>query len=107
MIFRTDLIKATPGNFLKFNFILERNKIDINNNFMDNFDYLVSLYKKEKDIFYKDLLIFFSEYYLESLKNEKKLDINKFIENRSFIAKNINNFFIQFKPKYIIKLYKK
>ena len=94
MIFRTDLIKATPGNFLKFNFILERNKIDINNNFMDNFDYLVSLYKKEKDIFYKDLLIFFSEYYLESLKNEKKLDINKFIENRSFIAKNINNFFL-------------
>ena len=54
----------------------------------------MDIYKKEKDIFYKDLLIFFSEYYLESLKNEKKLDINKFIENRSFIAKNINNFFL-------------
>ena len=31
---RSDLLKVSPGNFLKFNYF-ERKKIDINNNFME------------------------------------------------------------------------
>lgn len=88
------IIKSTPGNFLKYNFILSENKINFEEKFIDNLNLLLSLHKKEKDIFFKDLLIFFSEYTLKKMKINKIFSTQKFIENRSYIVKNINEYFL-------------
>ena len=55
---------------------------------------ILNIYKKEKDILFKDLILFYYEYYLKKINFDKINKINNFIENRSFIAKNINNFFL-------------
>ena len=66
----------------------------MNKSFLDNLKTLINIYKKEKDIFYKDLLIFFTEYYIDKVKKDDLSNYEKFINNRMFIIKIINNFFI-------------
>ena len=51
------------------------------------------LYKKDKDLFYKDFLLFFTEYYLKKNKSKIFLDEKTFLEKRSFLIRNISNFF--------------
>ena len=53
----TDLIKLSPGNFIKFNYMLNENNIDLQNKLFKNFKIILNLYKKDKNIF-KDLLLF-------------------------------------------------
>ena len=57
-ILKTDLIDISPGNYIKFNHILNENKINPDDKFIDNINLILNLYKKEKNILYKDLLIF-------------------------------------------------
>ena len=59
-------IKVSPGNFVKFNSFFCDQIFDLNDNFLKNFKISLNFYKKEKDIFYKDLLIFLSETPLNS-----------------------------------------
>ncbi len=87
-----NLIKTTPGNFIKYNYILSDKKIDIKDEYIINFSKILNLYKKEKDIFYKDFLFFLTEYYLQ-LKT-KILPKNKLIDKKSNIFKEINDFFL-------------
>ena len=88
-----NLVKTSPGNLLKYNYLIEKNNINPNDNFIQNIKIFLDLYKKEKNLFYKDTLLFFSEYYL--LKNNIKTNfIGKYLEDRSFIIKNINDFFL-------------
>ena len=87
------LIQTSPGNFLKFNKIFNESNIKINKNFLDGFIILLNLYKKDKDIFYKDILLFFTDYYMGLSKRLNKND-KKIIENRTFIVKSINDFFL-------------
>ena len=54
----------------------------------------MNLYKKEKDIFYKESLIFFVDYFMQYKKLEKLYDNKKLIEKRSFLIKNISDFFM-------------
>ena len=54
----TDLIKLSPGNFIKFNYMLNENNIDLQNKLFKNFKIILNLYKKDKNIFFKDLLLF-------------------------------------------------
>ena len=56
-ILKTDLIDISPGNYIKFNHILNDNKINPDGKFIDNINLILNLYKKEKNILYKDLLI--------------------------------------------------
>ncbi len=88
------IILVSPGNFLKFNYIFEKEEIDINEPYLENLTKFLNLYKKEKDIFYKDIMLYFSEYYLQVLKKKKKYNYNFIIKNRHFILKNINDFFL-------------
>ena len=46
-----------------------------------------------KDFFYKDILLFFTDYYMQFSKRLSK-DDKKIIENRTFIVKSINDFFL-------------
>ena len=93
IVFDQNILKTTPGNYIKYNYIFEKNKINLKDGYLINLDILLSVFKKEKDIFYKDLMIFFTEYYLKKMKNEKIYNYEKYIEKRSFLIKHINNFF--------------
>ena len=93
-IFDENLVTSTPGNFLKFNYIFNNNILDINEKFLTNFSNILRIYKKEKDIFYKEMLLFFVEYNFQKLKSLGMLDNKKLIEKRLMILQNINDFFL-------------
>ena len=93
-IFDENLVLSTPGNFLKFNYIFNNNSLDINEKFLTNFSNILRIYKKEKDIFYKEMLLFFVEYNFQKLKSQGMLDNKKLIEKRLMILQNINDFFL-------------
>ena len=93
-IFDENLVSSTPGNFLKFNYIFDNNNLDINEKFLTNFTNILRIYKKEKNIFYKEMLLFFVEYNFQKLKSQGMLNNKKLIEKRLMILKNINDFFL-------------
>ena len=86
--------KTTPGNFLRFNNICEKNNIDINKNFLANLDLLLNLYKKEKSTILIDFINFMANTYIGKLETKQKLGEKKNIEKRLFILENINKFFV-------------
>ena len=65
-------------------------KIDITEDFLENVNKILNLFKKEKNIFYKDLVLFFIEYYMQ--KNDLMNFQFKNFKNRTYLIKNINNF---------------
>ena len=93
-IFDENLVSCTPGNFLKFNYIFNNSSLDINEKFLTNFSKILRIYKKEKDIFYKEMLLFFVEYNFQKLKLQGMLNNKKFIEKKLMILQNINDFFL-------------
>ena len=93
-IFDENLVSSTPGNFLKFNYIFNNNSLDINEKFLTNFSNILRIYKKEKDIFYKEMLLFFVEYNFQKLKSQGMLDNKRLIEKKLMILQNINDFFL-------------
>ena len=93
-IFDENLVSSTPGNFLKFNYIFNNNSLDINEKFLTNFSNILRIYKKEKDIFYKEMLLFFVEYNFQKLKSHGMLNNKKLIEKKLMILQNINDFFL-------------
>ena len=92
--FKIELINISPGNFLRFNYIIDKNKINFEENILINFKKFLNLYKKEKNPIYQDLLIFLSDYYIEIRKKEDPTNYLEIIENRSFLIKSINDFFL-------------
>ena len=93
-IFDENLVSSTPGNFLKFNYIFNNNSLDINEKFLTNLSNILKIYKKEKDIFYKEMLLFFVEYNFQKLKSQGMLDNKRLIEKRLMILQNINYYFL-------------
>ena len=89
---KNDGIKASPGNYIKYNYFLDDKKINIEDEYIINVNKILNCYKKEKNIFYKEVLFFLTEHYLQF--KTKNLPIHKVIDKRSFICKEINDFFI-------------
>ena len=89
-----DLVATTPGNFVKFNYVIQTNKIKIEDNFLNNLEKLLKLYKKEKNLFFKDLILFLFDYYFQIDRSKRIFSNDKLIEKRTLIVKNINNFFL-------------
>ena len=87
-------IKVSPGNFVKFNSFFCDQIFDLNENFLKNFKTSLNFYKKEKDIFYKDLLIFLTEYSLQKYRFKDYNSNQNYFIKRSSILKNLNNFFM-------------
>ena len=87
-------IKATPGNFIKFNSFFCDQILDLNDSFLKNFKTSLNFYKKEKDIFYKDLLIFLTEYFLQKYRSKDNDSSQNYFIKRLSILKNLNNFFL-------------
>ena len=94
IIFDLDIVETSPGNFLKFNFIFNENKLSIEDDYLINVKKILSFYKKERNIFYKDLLLFFTDYFLKQNKKRKIINNEEYIMNRHYLIDNINNFFL-------------
>lgn len=88
-----NLTSISPGNLVTYSNILNDNKIDINGDFLFNLEKTLNLYKKNKNINFANLSLFLTDLYFYKFK-ESKININKCIEDKSFIKENINNFFI-------------
>ena len=87
-----NLLKISPGNYLKFNYIFNEKKIDIEDDFIVNLAKLLKIFKKEKDLFFKDFIKFYAEYYFQK-KISKSINNAKYFKKRSLILKNVNDFF--------------
>tara|TARA_X000000368_G_C23041350_1_gene717070 strand:- start:604 stop:1539 length:936 start_codon:yes stop_codon:yes gene_type:complete len=87
-------LNLTPGNFLSFNQICKENKINLNENFLKNFNLLFNLYKKKKDKNLINMILFLTDLYFYNLKDKKVISIDKVIENKSFVINNINKFLL-------------
>ena len=88
-----DSLKVTPGNFVKFHSFFCDKIFDLNDSFLKNFKTSLNFYKKDKDIFYKDLLIFLTEYSLQKYRFKDYNSKQNYFIKRSSILKNLNNFF--------------
>ena len=87
-------IKVSPGNFVKFNYFFCDQIFNLNDSFLKNFKISLNFYKKEKDIFYKDLLIFLTEYFLQKYRFKDYNGNQNYFIKRSSVLKNLNNFFM-------------
>ena len=88
-----NLSKLTPGNFLKFNFILNENKISLDNEFLTNISILLNLYKKNKDTVYTNLIFYLADFYFKKLKDKNIMKTDKFYEDKAYVLDNLNKFF--------------
>ena len=82
----------TPGNFLSFNKICEENKINVDGEILQNLEILLNLYKKTKNINLINMILFLTDYHFYNLKEKRNDNIEKIIENKSFVISNINKF---------------
>ena len=83
----------SPGNFLKFNYILDQNDISLKDDFLDNLKLLLNIYKKNKEFNYIKLILYMTDYFFEQ-KMKTSISINKLIEQKRFVSENINNFYL-------------
>jgi len=82
----------TPGNFLSFNKICEENKINVDGEILQNLEILLNLYKKTKNINLINMILFLTDYHFYNLKEKRNDNIEKIIENKSFVISSINKF---------------
>ncbi len=88
------LSNLTPGSFLIFNKIFEDNKIDIDQDFLKNLELILNLYKKTKNKDLIKLILFLADRHFYNLQKNKIFDIEKNIENKSFVMRNLNKYIL-------------
>ena len=94
VVINTKESKLTPGSFIKFNYILDENKILVNDDFQKNLEYILQLYKKEKNIIFIDMILFLTNNYFNNLNKKSIYSKEKIINYRNFVFENINKFFL-------------
>jgi len=94
MIIDQETSKLTPGNFIKFNYIFDKSQISLNENFLDNLEILLNLYKKDKDVMFIDMISFLTDNYFTDIKNKNLLTNEKIFEYKRFFFENIDKFFL-------------
>ncbi len=82
----------TPGHFIKYNYILREYQIYPKNDFVENLSSLLSLYKKEKNFIFINIIFFLIELYLKDLKNKNIHKKDKIYEIKNFIFDDLNSF---------------
>lgn len=91
---KPDQIRLSPGNYLKFNYILQEYKIQISENLKKNLSQLLGLYKKNKNMIFIDVAYFITDHYLKKLHDNKVFNNDKFFELKNYIFDNFNNFLL-------------
>jgi len=100
IIFKIELIlnpkssQLSPGNFVKFNHICKEYNIIPTNDFVENLNILLNLYKKNKDIIFINLAFFIADNYFKNLKDQNLLKNNKIFEIKNYIFDNLNKFML-------------
>ena len=84
----------SPGNFLKFNKICVHQKIDLNDDYLENFSLLINLYKKEKNSDIIDLILYLTEIYFYKASQKKNKNLEKIIDDKSFVISNLDKFLL-------------
>ena len=85
----------TPGYFIKFNYIIKQYDISFLNDFTENLNLLLNLYKKHKENLFFDMTFFIADFYLRDLKEKKIFRDDKIYDLKNFIFKNLNSFIIK------------
>ena len=93
-VFDENFIPVSPGNFLKFNYIFNNYKLNVDDKFLINFNKILKIFKKDRDIIFKDLLLFFVEYNFQKIMQKRIFDTNQLIEKKLLILQNIHDFFL-------------
>ena len=91
---KPDQIRLSPGNYLKFNYILREYKIQISENLKKNLSQLLELYKKNKNMIFIGVAYFITDHYLKKLHDNKVFNNDKFFELKNYIFDNFNNFLL-------------
>ncbi len=90
--FDPNLVRLSPGNFIKFDYLCRENNISINEKFIDNLFLLLNLYKKNKDIIFVDMAFFITDYYLKNLIDKKIFNNDEIFEIKDFIYNNFDRY---------------
>ena len=85
-------VKISPGNFVKFNYICKEHNISPSEDFVKNLSKLLSLFKKDKDILYINLIFYLADNYFSDLSQKKLLKNDQIYEIKNFIFNNLNSF---------------
>jgi len=93
-ILNFDTNSVSPGNYLKFNYFFSEMSLNKEDSLYNNFKKILSFYKKDKNILYKDFLLFLVDFYIQKDNLRKNQSLQLLIDKRSLIMKNINNFFV-------------
>lgn len=87
-----ETVKISPGNFLIFNDICEKNSINLNDGFIKNLNIIIKLFKKNKDINLLNFILFLNDLHFSKLFHEKPENLDKIFEDRFFVVNNMNKF---------------
>ena len=85
-------LSLTPGDFLSFNEICKENEINIDDDYLRNLKLLLSIYKKNKDISIINMILFLTDYYFYNRKEKKQDNLDKVMNDKSYVINNINKF---------------
>ena len=58
---------VSPGNYLKFNYFFSEMSLNKEDSLYNNFKKILSFYKKDKNILYKDFLLFLVDFYIQKI----------------------------------------
>ena len=83
----------SPGNYLKFNYLIEIININLDDPFIRNLNTLISFYQKKKDLILIDLIFFILDYNFKKFREKDNIKSEMLISDRLFISKNIHDFF--------------
>ena len=84
----------SPGNFIKFDYILQEYNISLTKDLIDNLSNLLNLYKKNIDIIFINIAFFIVNYYFRNISTKTSLNADKIYDLKNFIFKNLNDFLI-------------
>ena len=85
-------LSLTPGDFLSFNEICKENEINIDDDYLRNLNLLLSIYKKNKNISIINMILFLTDYYFYNRKEKKQENLDKVMNDKSYVINNINKF---------------
>ena len=85
-------LSLTPGDFLSFNEICKKNEINIDDDYLRNLKLLLSIYKKDKNISIINMILFLTDYYFYNCKEKKQDNLDKVMNDKSYVINNINKF---------------
>ena len=66
----------------------------MNDPLLKNFKLIINLYKKEKNSFYKNFLLFITDYYFQKKKLDNPYQNENLLDKILFLKNCINNFFL-------------